>query len=138
VTAPYDPAPTGLTRQQKQQLAAYTQQAGHLRVAALRQAVEEHLATAAAVHAQNPLVNLRLATAIRNVIEQVLAIWDDLTPAARSWLAGAILYFAKSDDDEPDFTSPIGFEDDAEVLNACLRLAQLDRLCLQPEEYDDV
>ena len=138
MTAPYDPAPTGLTRQQKQQLAAYSQQAAHLTTAALRQAMEEHLAIATAVHAHNPLVNLRLATVICDVIEQVLAIWDDLTPETRFWLAGAILYFAKSDDDEPDFTSPIGFEDDAEVLNACLRLAQLDRLCLQPEDYDDV
>lgn len=41
-------------------------------------------------------------------------------------------------DDEPDFTSPIGFEDDTEVLNACLRLAQLGALCLHPEDYDDV
>ena len=33
--------------------------------------------------------------------------------------------------------SPIGFEDDNEVLNACLRLAGRDDLCLKPEDYDD-
>jgi uncharacterized membrane protein YkvA (DUF1232 family) len=99
--------------------------------------VEQHLAATATVHAQNPLVNLRLATAVRDVAEQVLSTWDDLTPTARAWLASAVLYFANSDDDEPDCTSPIGFEDDAEVLNACLRLAQLGALCLHLEGNDD-
>lgn len=54
----------------------------------------------------------------------------------RAWLAGAILYFAQSNDGEPDLTSPIGFEDDTEVLNACLRFAHLEALCLNPEDYD--
>ena len=138
MTNQHDYCPTGLTRKQSQQLTVYAQQAAQLTVLALRQAVEHHLAATTAVHAQNPLVNLRLATAIRDVIEQVLSGWEDLTPVARTWLAGAMLYFAKCNDDEPDFTSPIGFEDDAEVLNACLRLAQLDALCLHPEDYDDV
>jgi len=138
VTVQDDLGPTGLTRQQSQQLTVYMQQSAQLTVSALRQAVEQHLSATAAVHAQNPLVNLRLATAIRDVIEQVLSIWDNLTPAACTWLAGAMLYFAKSNDDEPDFTSPIGFEDDTEVLNACLRLANLGALCLHPEDYDDV
>jgi hypothetical protein len=138
VTVQDDLGPTGLTRQQSQQLTVYMQQSAQLTVSALCQAVEQHLSATAAVHAQNPLVNLRLATAIRDVIEQVLSIWDNLTPAACTWLAGAMLYFAKSNDDEPDFTSPIGFEDDAEILNACLRLAHLGALCLHPEDYDDV
>jgi uncharacterized membrane protein YkvA (DUF1232 family) len=138
VTDQHDLCPTGLTRKQHQQLTVYTQHAAQWTPMALRQAVEQHLEATAAVQAQNPLVNLRLATAIRDVLEQVFSIWDDLTPATRAWLAGAMLYFAKSDDDEPDFTSPIGFEDDAEVLNACLRLAQLGALCLHPEAYDDV
>ena len=138
MTDQHDLCPTGLTRQQHQQLTVYAQQAAQLTGPALWQAVEHHLVAIAAVHAQNPLVNLRLATAIRDVIEHVLSAWDNLPPAARIWLAGAMLYFAKSNDDEPDFTSPIGFEDDAEILNACLRLAHLGALCLHPEDYDDV
>ena len=59
-----------------------------------------------------------------------------LADASQFWLRAAIYYFAH-DDDEPDFSSPIGFEDDAEVLNACLRLAGRDDLCLKPEDYDD-
>ena len=41
-----------------------------------------------------------------------------------------------SEDDESDHLSPIGFEDDAEVLNACLRFANLPELCLKTEDYD--
>ncbi len=65
-------------------------------------------------------------------------VWETLAPNMRRWFAGAILHFASSDDDEPDFTSPIGFEDDAEVLNAFLRFAGYDDLCVNPEDYDDV
>jgi hypothetical protein len=48
------------------------------------------------------------------------------------------MYFASCDDDEPDLSSPIGFEDDTEILNACLRFASLDDLCLKVEDYDSV
>ena len=42
----------------------------------------------------------------------------------RSWLGGAVLYFTTSHDVEPDFISPIGFEDDAEVVNACFEVGR--------------
>jgi hypothetical protein len=61
---------------------------------------------------------------------------DSLTPSVRNWLAGAILYFYGCDEDEADFTSPIGFEDDTEILNACLKLAGLEELRLNPEDFD--
>jgi uncharacterized membrane protein YkvA (DUF1232 family) len=86
---------------------------------------------------RNRIINLHLATAIVEVIERVVGDWDSLPANARSWMAGAMHYFSKSNDDEPDFSSPIGFEDDAEVLNACLRFAKLDDLCLNVEDYDD-
>ena len=35
------------------------------------------------------------------------------------------------------FAHPVGFEDDTEVLNGCLRLAGPDELCLAPEDYGD-
>lgn len=93
------------------------------------------MATSAAFR-KNPLINLRLATAICDRLENVAGTWDDLSPEARFWLGGAIIYFTISDDDESDHLSPIGFEDDAEVLNACLQLANLPELCLKIEDYD--
>ena len=54
------------------------------------------------------------------------------------WLRGAVGYFVSSNDEEPDFDSPIGIEDDVEILNACLQFAELDSLCLRVEDFDDV
>jgi uncharacterized membrane protein YkvA (DUF1232 family) len=45
---------------------------------------------------------------------------DDLTEASRYWLRAAMLYFVYSQDDEPDLSSQIGFEDDCEALSACI------------------
>jgi hypothetical protein len=84
------------------------------------------------------MINLRLARALGNAINKVLDSWDSLENPKRYWLAGAFLYFSKGDDDEPDFASPIGFEDDAEILNACLIYAGLDELCVNPEDYDEI
>jgi uncharacterized membrane protein YkvA (DUF1232 family) len=98
-----------------------------------------HVVAASEANRRNALVNLRLAQAIANVIEQILSGWDNLESRQIHWLAGAILYFSRSSDvDEPDFGSPIGFEDDAEILNACLRIAGLEHLAINPEDYDDV
>jgi uncharacterized membrane protein YkvA (DUF1232 family) len=93
---------------------------------------------ATAAHRKNRLVNLRLAMAIRDTIGKLTTVWDEQSEVARTWLAAAVLYFSHIDDDEPDFNSAIGFEDDLEVLNACLRFAERDDLCLKPEDYDDV
>jgi uncharacterized membrane protein YkvA (DUF1232 family) len=129
--------PDGLTREQFTRLSDYANYASRLTLSELQQAAQGHLQDTARARQQNPLVNLRLATALCDAIHAVGSAWVTLPPGARNWLAGAILYFASSDDEEPDFASPIGFEDDVEVLNACLRFAHLDRLCLNPEDYDD-
>ena len=72
------------------------------------------------------------------VFEEVYLLWNGIPEAYAYWLKGAMLYFSSGNDDEPDFSSPIGFEDDTEVLNACLRYANLSHLCLKVENYDDV
>jgi uncharacterized membrane protein YkvA (DUF1232 family) len=130
--------PAGLTRRQFTRLSNDANRATTLTAPELLQAAQRHLEAASRARGQNPLVNLRLARAICDTIQEVISEWETLTPGARHWLAGAILYFASSDDEEPDLTSPIGFEDDVEVLNACLCFAHLEHLCLHPEDYDDV
>lgn len=104
----------------------------------LQRGTAVHVENAASAAVSNRLINVKLARAIGEVIELVLDQWMSLPDSARYWLAGAMLYFASSNDDEPDFSSPIGFEDDTEVLNACLRYANLNHLCLKVENYDDV
>ena len=129
--------PSGLTRSQLDQLSEFAHQASGSTPDQLLRDARQHLEQTIAAHATNRMINLRLATAIVEVFECVVGDWDALSANARSWLAGAMHYFSKSNDDEPDFSSPIGFEDDTEVLNACLRFAKLDDLCLNVEDYDD-
>lgn len=129
--------PMGLTRSQFDRLSAYVERASSTPLSDLRAGVEQHLEQTKLAHERSRLVNLRLATAISVAIGQTCDRWEDLSTNARDWLAGAFLYFAKCNDDEPDFDSPIGFEDDTEVLNACLRFAKLDDLCLNVEDFDD-
>ena len=129
--------PSGLLRSQLGRLTEFAEEAAGQSVDELRAEVDQHLERTRAAHERSRIVNLRLATAIKEAIEQVLNQWESLSANDRNWLAGAFFYFAKCNDDEPDFDSPIGFEDDAEVLNACLRFAGLNDLCLTVEDYDD-
>lgn len=130
--------PSGLTRSQFELLYRYANDAEVVPILQLMELANRHLAETREAHQNNRLVNLRLASAIREVLASVVAQWEQIDANASFWLAGAILYYASSDDDEVDLTSPIGFDDDVEVLNACLRLAHLDSLCLNSEEYDDL
>ena len=130
--------PSGLTRSQFDRLSEFAHRAAESTPNQLLDDAQQHLEQPRIAHAKNRMINARLATAIVEVIKRVVRDWDSLPPNARTWLAGAMHYFSKSNDDEPDLSSPIGFEDDTEVLNACLRLARLDGLCLRPEDYDDV
>ncbi|MCI0523636.1 MAG: hypothetical protein L0Y75_00095 [Acidobacteria bacterium] len=130
--------PDGLTVSQFNRLAKYANRASLFTPSELLAEANCHVDAASAAYQRNRLVNLRLAMAIRDTIEKLTAVWDEQSEAARPWLAAAILYFSHADDDEPDFNSAIGFEDDVEALNACLRFAELDDLCLNPEDYDGV
>jgi uncharacterized membrane protein YkvA (DUF1232 family) len=130
--------PDGLTVSQFNRLAKYANRASLLTPAELLAEADRHVNAASAAHQRNRLVNLRLAIAIRDSIERIITDWDAQSEVARQWLAAVILYFSHADDDEPDFNSAIGFEDDVEALNACLRFAQRDDLCLNPEDYDGV
>jgi uncharacterized membrane protein YkvA (DUF1232 family) len=130
--------PSGLSREQYNRLIILTEQASDSTSEKLLADAREHLSLTLQEYEKNPIINLRLATAIVQVIEQVVAGWNTLPSNARHWLAGALHYFSHSDDDEPDFSSPIGFEDDVEVLNACLNFAGLNHLCLNVEDFDEV
>ena len=129
--------PQGLGRSQLARLTELSDKAANMTPAELLQRTQQHLTRTRAAHDRNRLVNVRLAEAIGQTIEKVTDRWDSLPAGATNWLAGAVVYFSSSDDDEPDFRSPIGFEDDTEVLNSCLRFAKLDELCLNAEDYDD-
>lgn len=129
--------PSKISRAQLLHLEHYSERAREASHQKLLEAAQQHLEKANAAYTENRLVNIRLATAIVDVLSVLSQQWSTLPVNSLYWLRGAFQYFAKSDDDEPDFRSPIGFEDDAEILNACLRFAGRDDLCLNIEDYDD-
>ena len=96
-----------------------------------------HLGQIRSAARSNPFLNTRLASEICDRLHAAVVNADRLPAYSISWIKGAIAYFADSGDELADLSSPIGFEDDCEILNACLRLAGRDDLCLNPEDFDD-
>ena len=129
--------PTGISRKQFATLVEYASQSETLVAADLLRRVKRHLYDAGVAHSRNRIVNLRLATAIADAAEKLISDWDSIAKEHRNWFGGAILYFADSRDSEHDFSSAIGFEDDAEVLNACLKHAGRGSMCINIEDFDN-
>ena len=129
--------PIGLSQPQLQRLEVLGAQAAECLVEELLGQVESHAEEAQRAHASSRLVNVRLAEAIRDTYRKIVSEWDALPAQSHSWFRGAMQYFISCNDDEPDFQSAIGFEDDCEVLNACLRMVGRDEQCVRVEDYDD-
>lgn len=128
--------PEGLDRTLTDALTLCAQQADPIDLTYLGDRVQAHLQRANFAAQANPMVNVALAEAIAAIYANLISRWPSLPTMATPWLRGAMLYFVETDNDDPDFDSPIGFEDDVEVLNACLRMAGLEELCLTPEDFD--
>lgn len=67
-------------------------------------------------------LELDLARKIAICLNQLLDIAATFDADQRSTLRAAVTYFVKADDEENDFESPIGMEDDAEVVNEACRI----------------
>lgn len=97
-----------------------------------------HMETTAMMHSNNNLVNLSLAKAIEGSLRQLLKLADTVSTENFSWIKAAAEYFVRTKDEEDDFTSALGFEDDAEVLNAVCVLVDREDLVLKIEDFDGV
>ncbi|MFH1138032.1 MAG: hypothetical protein V1816_18330 [Pseudomonadota bacterium] len=129
--------PKSLGRKQFELLKIYVQAAAGDGMGELLQQAERHLKNAVKARESNSFVNVPLAAALYQSIMAMASQFDRLPPLSQPWCRGMISYFAARADEENDFNSPIGFEDDAEVINACLRFAGLEDLCINPEDYDE-
>ena len=130
--------PEGLSSNQFEMLSQCSNEAADVSLPDLIRQANTSVQAARFAHDSNSMVNVRLAEAIITAIRTVVDDWDNLPSHAQPWCRGMVQYFIMSDDDENDFSSPIGFEDDVEVLNACLVLAGREDLCINSEDYDDV
>jgi uncharacterized membrane protein YkvA (DUF1232 family) len=128
--------PDGLDPVLNNSLVNATHKAQDLEPAELFQKVNAHLDLARSKAVNHPMVHIKLAEALTQTYGTLVEQWGLLPEHAKPWIKGAMLYFVELNDADHDFDSPIGFEDDAEVLNACLRLADLGDRCLNPEGFD--
>lgn len=97
--------------------------------------IDNHVALATAAKAEFQMLNLKLATLIGDRLKSAVGHWDSFDEPQQLWMLGAIGYFVDSDDEEDDFRSPIGFEDDAEVFNACVRFTGREELVIDKEDF---
>ena len=97
-----------------------------------------HLEKVRQANAENIYVNLKLAKHIYQTFQLLNNQWETLPECSKPWIKGVFRYFYLSSDLVCDFSSPIGFDDDVEIMNACLRLAGREDLCIDPEDFDDV
>ena len=87
--------------------------------------IDAHLARVLEAAEDRDFVDVALAATLANVLHQLLENSGQYTARERSLLAAAITYFVDNDDENSDLTSPTGFEDDAEILNAvCIYLGR--------------
>ena len=75
----------------------------------------EHVRSAAR---ENEFIDAAEAIRLHILLAEALESWDRLDDEQRAVLADAVHYLVRMDDEEDDLRSPIGFEDDAEVVEA--------------------
>jgi hypothetical protein len=82
----------------------------------LREVVNGHLDRARKAAAAGKPVDVRRAEQLHHACMALLEI-PDLRDADYRMIQGACLYFADDEDDDGDFSSVMGLEDDVQVLN---------------------
>lgn len=86
-----------------------------------RARIEAHVTAADNATHANEFVDQHLAHVIADRLGKALDEWDGLDDHGRRLLHAAVAYYALREDAEDDMSSVIGFEDDAQVVNVCLR-----------------
>ncbi|MEI6232651.1 MAG: hypothetical protein WCT04_06340 [Planctomycetota bacterium] len=129
--------PAGLSPSLLKALTRHSTANDSVAIVELEPRLDGYLATVREVAKINCFVNLKLAEAIYERLQRIVAHRDSISSDRQAWCVGAICYFLADDDEEPDFASPVGFEDDAEVLNAVLRFVGKPDWCIRPEDFDN-
>ncbi len=130
--------PEGLTQKAFAVLTECSNSVSDVPTADLIENAKTYLEQIRQAHETDLYINFNLAEAIYNNFCIAVEAWDNLPHHSRPWIKGMIRYFCLTSDLESDFDSPIGFDDDVEIMNACLRLAGRQDLCINPEDFDDV
>jgi hypothetical protein len=86
----------------------------------LRELMRAHLEQVHAASRDNEFVDAAEAVRLHTLLTEALESWERLDAEQRRVLADAVHYLVRTDDEEDDLRSPIGFEDDAEIIEAAL------------------
>lgn len=95
-------------------------------VRVLRQVLSDHRAMVEGALQVAPHVDIHRAYEIHAGLSQLLARWDSFSPPEQREIVRTIEYVVNSDDEQPDFAGPDGFQDDlAEFERLKARLGYL-------------
>ena len=86
----------------------------------LREDLRSHLTRVRAAAEHNEFVDAARAEQLHAELESALGRFDELDPGQRRVLKDAVAYLVRIDDEEDDLRSPVGFDDDAEVVEAAM------------------
>jgi hypothetical protein len=98
-------------------------------IPALRVRVERYCERIEAAAQSSKLFDVALARRIGEVLIELLTM--SLAPEQHRAVHVAVRYFEEDDDSDPDFDSILGFEDDAQVVNAVLRFLGREDLLIE-------
>ena len=82
--------------------------------------VDEHLSSAKEALSDNEFVDIKAGESLARVSHYLIEKLSGLSNEHRQLAVAAIYYFIESDDEEHDFDSILGFDDDIEVMNRVL------------------
>lgn len=122
--------PVGLSKTVMEILFAHQKAVAAKNHKILLEQARQHLSAAEDACQHTGKVNLDVARAIVDVFEKISLCWASVPKHARPWCKGMMAYFVSPEDAEKDFSSLVGFDDDVEVVNACLKYAGKGDLCI--------
>ena len=85
----------------------------------LLSACKAHADLALRLSADDSKIDIKSAVSLASSFSRCGSSWWDIAEEKRAWIKAAMFYFAHTGDDEPDFTSILGFDDDRRIANAC-------------------
>jgi len=74
----------------------------------------------------NEFIDIKSAEKLAEISHFLISKLDSFSEEHKALAVASIYYFVESDDDEHDFDSMFGFEDDIEVMNRVLEKLDLD------------
>jgi uncharacterized membrane protein YkvA (DUF1232 family) len=82
--------------------------------------IHDHLQQIHEALARNEFLDVKTAQQAADLLIDLLSTLNDYSAGKQNLIVGAARYFVLDDDHEPDTKSPLGFDDDIQVLNFVL------------------